>query len=434
MRDFPFATSFWFGTDIETASCLEGQQIVDVAVIGGGFAGLSVAYHLKQSNADVRIAIVEAKHVGYGASGRNAGWLMSMPPLVWMLDNFNDPQRLDDIRWTAQFCRNNIAELSQFVEREGVDCDWTPTHHTLVARNPLEVATLRWIAPRFEAVGLDCTYYEKEQTQQFVGYSATSALTYDIVTIQPYKLARGLRQWLIQQGVDLYENTRIAYIESTKHDIRLATTQGASLTAEKVIVATNAYTNSIDLGIATPSASIYHTYMLATEPLRQDLLDRISETQTPFGDPSISFYIGRIHQHRLLFNGIDRASQNTPADDQHLPSFVKLYTEMLRRFPFLKSTPIATAWGGAVQQNSTEAPIVRPTAHNPNIILNMGYGGGSGVGMALLSGRLTTDLVLNHATKDSEAKRLRGLYDASHFPVLGPVRAATGVLKTLLFR
>lgn len=434
MRNFPFATSFWFGTDIETAPCLEGQQVVDVAIIGGGFAGLSAAYHLKQNNTNLRIAIVDAKHVGYGASGRNAGWLMSMPPLMWMLDDFNNPRRLDDIRWAAQFCRNNIAELSLFVEREGIDCDWTSTHHTLVGRNPLEVATLRWIAPRFEAIGLSCKYYDKQQTHEFVGYPATSALTFDIVTIQPYKLARGLRQWLLRQGVGIYENTRIERIESTMHNLRLTTTQGASIKAEKVIVATNAYTNSIEMDAEKPVASVYHTYMLATEPLRQDLLDRISATQTPFGDPTLSFYIGRIHQNRLLFNGIDRASQNTVADDQHLPSFAKLYTEMLRRFPFLKSTPIAAAWGGAVQQNSTEAPIVRPAKHNPNIILNLGYGGGSGVGMALLSGRLTTDLVLNHSAGDPDAERLQKLYNASYFSLVGPARAATGVLKTLLFR
>jgi glycine/D-amino acid oxidase-like deaminating enzyme len=173
--------------------------------------------------------------------------------------------------------------------------------------------------------------------------------------------------------------------------------------------------------------------MLATEPLKPDMLDRISQTRTPFGDPALSFCIGRIYENRLIFNGIDRASRVTPEDDRHLPSFIKLHKEMLRRFPFLESVSLAGAWGGAVQPTPSDAPIVQRSKSNPNVILNIGYGGGSGVGMALLSGQLTTGLVLERGPIDNDAQRLRTLFANSRFPRMGPVRAAFGVLRKIVF-
>lgn len=432
MQSFPFTTSFWFDPDSCVSPALEGTHTVDVAVVGGGFAGLSAARHLQQSKADLRIAVIEAKHIGYGASGRNAGWLMGLPPLIWLLDNLEDRERLDDIRWTARTCWDNIQELSTFIQQESIDCNWTPTHHTLVARSPIEVATLRWIAPRFEAVGLNCAYYDRGQAQQFAGYPTVAALTYDIVTIQPYKLAYGLRQYLQRQGVEVYENTPIKRIETTRQGVRLTTAGNASLIARKVILATNAYTHTIETNLEMPDTYLRHTYMLVTQPLSRDMLDRINPSRIPFGDPTLSFFIGRIHNDRLIFNGIDRASKTTMADDQHMPSFNALYAEMVRRFPFLDALPLASAWGGAVQQTTTDAPIVRVARNNPDVILNLGYGGGSGVGMALLSGKLITDLVLKDAVTTIDAQRLRRLYESSRFPLLGPVRAVAGVMKRLI--
>jgi glycine/D-amino acid oxidase-like deaminating enzyme len=347
---------------------------------------------------------------------------MALPPLYWFLDNFDDPQKLEDIRLVSKICGDNITALGKLTEREGINCDWTPSQHLLVARNPLEVATLRWIAPRFESIGLSWEFFEKGKLKQLVGYPAIAAMAYEIVIIQPYKLAKGLADYCVRHGVQIYENSPVTQIEATNQGIRLITANGNCLTTQKVVLATNAYTSSIK----------YHTYMLATEALEREIIDRISLSRKPFGDAAMSFYIGRIHNNRFLFNGIDRTSQVTPEDDRHLPAFTSLYEEMIRRFPFLEGVSLAGAWGGAVQQTSTDAPIIRPSRNNSNVILNLGYGGGSGVGMALLSGRLVADLVFEK-TVDSEAKRLRTLLENSRFPILGSVQAAFGILERMIF-
>jgi glycine/D-amino acid oxidase-like deaminating enzyme len=95
---FPFRTSHWFDEDIASRPALKGSRSVDVAIVGGGFAGLSATQHLKETRPDVSVSLLQAEHVGYGASGRDAGWLLRFPPLLWLLDDFEDRRRLEAVR------------------------------------------------------------------------------------------------------------------------------------------------------------------------------------------------------------------------------------------------------------------------------------------------------------------------------------------------
>ncbi|NDJ84811.1 MAG: FAD-dependent oxidoreductase [Chloroflexi bacterium] len=432
MQGFPFSTSFWFDSEISTSAPLNGDFQADVVIIGGGFAGLSAAYHLRKRDAELRIILIEGKHIGYGASGRNAGFVMNLPPLLWLLETLADAQRVADIRWTTAFIAENVNALGLLLEAEGIDAEWTPTQHMLVARNIIEAATVRWLAARFTAIGLESSYHKGDAAQSLIGYPAQAVLTFPVVLMHPYKLARGLQALLTRHNVQVFERSPVTQITPDDKGVRVRAS-GGTIRAQKVVLTTNAYLNRSDLNtdIALPEPSTYHTYLLATELLSADLQHRISPAGQPFADPSGSFFYGRLHDNRLLFGGIDRASGNTLADDRHLPSFERLHREMRRRFPFLSDVPMAAAWGGAVQETTTKAPIVCYANDNPNIVLNIGYGGGSGVGMGLLSGRLVAALTFDDAN-DADALRLINLYERSRFPLLGPIRAVTGVVKHML--
>ena len=119
-------------------------------------------------------------------------------------------------------------------------------------------------------------------------------------------------------------------------------------------------------------------------------------------------------------------------DDRHVRSFMKLERALFKRFPFLDSTSIGSAWAGAYLQTGTEAPIVGTVPGHPNVILSIGYGGGSGVGTALMSGKLTADLATEDRM-DSDAERMRTLFASGmRWPIGGFLRAGLSILKGMI--
>ena len=197
---------------------------------------------------------------------------------------------------------------------------------------------------------------------------------------------------------------------------------------------TNAYTaaHNLDLDFAYPKVTNSHTYMIATEVLPQDVIDRITATGDGFGDAALSFYYGRLHNGRLLFGGEDRKSSVLPQEDRHKASFASLHAEMLRRFPFLDQAEIYAAWGGAFQSNVLEIPQIRRAGVGGNVILNVGYGG-NGVAGTLLSGRLTPQLVLD-GHEDPEVLAHLNLMANTGVPWAGLVPSALGLAATFLRR
>jgi len=151
-----------------------------------------------------------------------------------------------------------------------------------------------------------------------------------------------------------------------------------------VILATNAYTNFLMLDAAIPATSTQHTYMLATEPLKPDMLDRISQTRTPFGDPALSSTSAAL----LRIGSYSTASIEPPGSRRRTIAIYRPLSSCTGKCcgGFRSSNP--SPWRGmgwAVLQTPSDAPIVRRSKSNPDVVLNIGYGGGSGVGMALLS-------------------------------------------------
>lgn len=432
MVHIPFHTSYWFHTPEAVAAPLTRDNVVDVAIIGGGYAGLSSALAIKQASPALRVALVEANHLGFGASGRNAGWLSSFTPLMWVGYQLSQTALRDDFAFAARFGNEAIAALGKSFGAEHHPESWRATQHYLLARNLFEKALINWLAGRVNQCGFACSVTNRIQDHPVANYPHVASMQWNTVMVDPYHIIRHLRAQCISNGVMLFEQTPIASITSAARHFMVTSRQGATLTAEKVVLCTNAYTGQLTLDQQVPKAHAHHTYMLATAPLTPEQIAAVATTRISFGDPSLWYYCARFHGNRLLFNGIDRPSKATLQDDHQPAIFAKLHREMVRRFPALRDVAIESAWGGPFMETSTETPIVRASKNNPNLIYNIGYGGGSGIGAALQSGRLVTDLVLGDASHDADAKRLRAIYDARRFPLLGPGRAALGVAGQLL--
>jgi glycine/D-amino acid oxidase-like deaminating enzyme len=427
---FPYRTSFWGEKPTTLLPALNADREADVVVIGGGFAGLSAARYLKAANASLNVALLEANYVGFGASGRNAGGVSLLPPLTWLM---HEGERLRQTRWAIDFIRRQIHEWAAWVRQEQIDCDLQATPLWITAGNRFQTGIIRWLADRCQQLGYRFDWLTAPELHRRLGVPAQGSVILDGYTVQPFRLARGLLDVLLRQGVAVYEGTRVASIAAREREVELVTTTGARVAAQKVVLATNAYSADLKLGYPLPRAFPLHTYMLATAPLADALRERLLYDGKLVADASLSFYYGRVYRNRMLFGGTDRLSRVTPEDDRHLPSFHKLYRELHRRFPALADVPLDAAWGGAFQQQNSETPIVRALAANPNIILNIGYGG-SGVALTQFSGKLVQGLALGEQYIDADAEQLRQTYKSSTLPVMGLARTSVRILRNMLWR
>lgn len=429
----PLKTSHWFKENCIHFPKLENQTHFDVAVIGGGFAGLSSAIRLKELSPHKRIAIIEAKHLGFGASGRSGGWVEAFPPLYWLSDDLTNKSLRDDFGFAIQTSQIYMRNFSDAVAGEFNPADWKISKHHLLARNLIERATLRWLKSRLDTLRMANDYNEYDKSLSNVGYATTAKLTWDCICIDPYKAIQYLQKRCLQLGIEIYEDSLVNEIDHHKFPIALKLQNDVPITAEKLVIATNAYTHQIKLTDKRPFTYIRHTYMISTVPIDNDVIEKISVGAQPFGDPVHSYYSGRFHNNRFLFNGNDSSSQASEKDDRRVDAYLNLIHECHRRFPFLRDIAIESAWGGPTLQTGSDAPLIKKSDVNPNMIYNIGFGGGSGICRALQSGRLVGALVFPELTKDiSDAERLRQIWTLSRFPILGPLRTVGGVLHQLM--
>lgn len=429
-------TTYWnqnSENDFKILPALEKNLSCDIAIIGGGYAGLSTALELKEKYPNLNISLFEDKTLGFGASGRNGGWLVPFPPLFWLAESPKNLERHREHAFAIEYTKKNIEKLKLKIRNLIGEEDWKDTNHQLIARNRVETATLKWLKTRLDKLGFKCDYFDFDQRPQRVGYNYKACLTWQTAIINPFKVIQIFRDFCLEKNISVYENTCIAEVQSNMNPIVLKTKNNFLIHAEKVILCTNAYSDKLQIEYDSPGATIQHTYMVATEPLDQILKDKISANDQPFGDPSYFYYCGRFHKDRLLFNGVDRKSNATEEDDKYEPAYQNIYEELIRRFPLLRDQKIESAWAGPVLQTRTDAPIVKLSRANPNLVFNIGYGGGSGISMALQSGRLVRALLDPTEAENQDAIRMLNVLNSTEFPIIGSTQVVATILRKMFF-
>lgn len=414
---FPYQTSYWCAREPERLPAFQGVEQVDVVVVGGGFAGLSSARCLKEAAPGLDVVLLEAEHVGFGASGRNAGFVSPMPPVTWFADRLARPDRRAGVSWAVGYIREQTRALKTLVEEEGIDCSFEPAPLTAVARGRVQWNVLRWAAEQCGAVGIACRELSEGEFRA-TGYPGRAAIEMEGGRLHPYNLARGLLEVVRRRGVRVYEGTRIARVTPLSGGgVELATESGALFRARKVVLATNAYTSKLKLGRRRLFPLAVHTHMIATARLDDATLERLAWRAGCIGDISLEQCYLRVDDNRLLFGGGGKPfSRADAAADRDARAYDKLRAGMVRRFPFLADVPIESAWGGPTHETLTDAPVVRLADQSPDIVLNVGYAS-SGVLSTQYSGKMVAGLVLGEAHIDADAERLRRMFETSRLPV-----------------
>src|SRR5207302_6283832 len=238
-RDEVREPGFWAKDAPAVPACprIETDLRVDVAIIGGGFTGLACGYYLRRHAPGLRVAVVEAHRPGSGASSRNsglcgayyAGWRRHMLIDAGLARRFRDLGRRGYDRFMA------------FLTEEAIDCDVLPGDTLLLADAP-QASALKAQGEGWRALGVETEWLDGTALAEQIGtefYAGACGLRARW-RLHPGKLMSGLAAAALRAGVPIYERSPVVDVDSTR-PARLTTRRG-TVTADRVVLATNAYT------------------------------------------------------------------------------------------------------------------------------------------------------------------------------------------------
>ena len=372
---------------------LPGDLQADIAIIGAGYTGLWTAYYLKRQAPNLRIVILESKIAGFGASGRNGGWLMGN---LLGEDRLLAPLTAEARRAAYDLLHGIPDEVAQVLQREGIDCDYRKAGVLYcAARYPEQAQRLHGYLRSYRDEGLDEHDYRwlpaDELARQLRIPGAYGALySPHCATLHPARLVRGLARCVEAMGVSIYEESPALSWQSGKVRCR----QG-EVRAEWIVPAVEGYAASLaPLGRhQIPVQSL----MVATEPLPTSIWAEIGlEQGQAFCESSRQVTYGqRSADDRLVFGargGYRFASRlrndfNLSDEERGLRRY--LFSEL---FPQLRNVRITHAWGGNLGMARRFQPHML-CDHAGRVALAGGYGG-EGVGASNLGGRTLAALIL----------------------------------------
>lgn len=382
--DEPFCTRPALGQDLT----------VDVCIIGAGYTGLWTAYYLKRQAPHLSIAVLDAHFAGFGASGRNGGWLMgNLLGEDRMLASLSPQQR----RASIELLHGIPDEVHGILQREGIDCDYRKGGVLYcAARYPEQERSLRAYLDDLYRQGMtedDYRWLGPEQLDGQLRVSNAYGAIYSphTATIQPAKLVRGLARTVENLGVALYEHTPA--IDWRPGEVR---TPQATIRSHWVVPAVEGYAASLPpLGRhQLPVQSL----LVATEPLPQSTWARIGLAQgQAFSESSRQVTYGqRTADDRLVFGARGgyrfggRLREDFSLTDAEIALRRYLFSEL---FPQLKDVRITHSWGGNLGMARRFHPHMLCDRQR-GIALAGGYGG-EGVGATNLGGRTLAALILD---------------------------------------
>jgi len=393
--------NFWKDGEACTqpAAPLAGDIAVDVAVIGAGYTGLAAAYHLKSTEPSLDVAILESETAGFGASGRNAGFVMTLfgSSLAAMRASHGDRC----VREAHAYMVGAIDALEATIAEHGLDCDFERSGFLKVATTPTYVARIQKELEVFQSVGIDDMAWldagavaQRVTSPTFLGglWEPGCGL------INPVKWLAALRGLAIAKGAKLYEGTRVARVEREGARFRVITS-GGTVTADKVVFATNGYTHLIP-GMRSKQLPAF-AYIVVTEPLSEAQRASIGWGGREGIEDGRNFmhFFRLTPDNRILAGGgpglipfgSSMDHDASPKAWAHLERFVGT------TFPSLRGIRITHRWGGAFSVTSDSTPQIG-TLHGGGAVYSVGCTG-HGVAMTHQNGRILADLVLGRDTE-----------------------------------
>lgn len=372
MNDFKETPYWWDDVAPPKVESRELPRTVDVAVVGSGYTGLNAA--LQTARGGRSTLVLDAEAAGWGCSTRNGGQIStSVKPSLEELTQRHGKERARAIRSEGKAA---LDWIENFVVAEAIDCDFRRTGRFHAAHTPRHYeALVRKIGRREQDEESEAFAVPRAEQHRELGTDVYhGGVVYPKhASVHPAKYHQALLALVLSAGAEVMEHTPALNIERNGNGYHLATPKG-TVTARDVIVATNGYTNTLTPWLHRRVIPI-GSYVIATEPLEQSLVDRLFPTDRIASDTCrvVYYYRASPDRTRILFGGRVSAREADPKVSGPL-----LHAELVRRFPELRDIGLTHSWVGTVAYSFDQ---IAHTGTHDGIHYAMGYCG-SGVSMA----------------------------------------------------
>ncbi|MGC3940706.1 NAD(P)/FAD-dependent oxidoreductase [Roseobacter sp. EG26] len=368
---------------------LEGGDNADVLVVGAGLTGLRTAISLAEAGTDT--IVIDAQKIGFGSSGRSGGqcnpiW-RATPDELRKKYGVGQGDRLIQTTLTA------ADDLFDDIRRYGIDCEaeqngWIQAAHTRNAKRGLERLHKAW-----SAEGAEISVLSKEQTQKGVGSGAYGFALHHAKGgfVQPLGLTRGFAKTAQAAGARLFERTPAIGIERNGKSWRVKT-PGGEITADTVILTTNAYTDDLWPKMRQTLLPMY-SIALATAPLSAEQQASVLPGRKTIADTRLAIYFARYDADNRLIFGCVGSNDNVGTLGGH----GRLKRGLKTVFPQLDGIEIECTWAGRIGVTQDMMPRMHQPA--PGVIAGLGFSG-RGIAMTSVMGRSLARKVLGGSNND----------------------------------
>ncbi len=372
----------------------------DVVIVGGGFTGLWTAYYLLAAEPSLDVVVLEAEHLGFGASGRNGGWVSALWPV--------GPEALarrhgrDAALAMLAALRRTVVEVGRVAEEQDIDCGYQRGGTLSLARSGAQELRARADVAHSTHWGTGTSWLDAHQARERLNGTEVRGATFNphCARVHPRRLVDGLAGAVRSAGALVVEGVRVASISPGQARLE----DGRVVAGRHVIRATEAWTSRLP-GQRRTVAPVY-SLMVATEPLSADRWSCIGLARHEvFSDHRhVVIYGQRTVDDRLAFGGRGApyhfGSRIDPAFDHEQRVFADLRATLTDLLPQLDGVTFTHAWGGPLGIARDWHPSV---GHDP--VTGLGWAGGyvgDGVAATNLAGRTLADLVTGRSTDLTE--------------------------------